>query len=235
MRILPAILIALTAFSFAFPFTTEAQERSAMDIYSLKGEEGGVFYDPDKDLAIATNGVIVKYLDVVLTADSATVNVQSGDTVADGRVRIQQGDQLWAGEHITYNFLTRQMASEQFRSGKSPVFAAGEKLQGDGTNEVYRAQNSYVTTDDVADPAVKVRASSITIYPGKSVNARNAVLYVGGVPVFYFPYYSRNIGRRANNFDFVPGYRSRLDRICWAVTAGSWMRKWTGNCISIIA
>jgi lipopolysaccharide assembly outer membrane protein LptD (OstA) len=147
---------------------------------------------------------------VVLTADSATVNVQSGETVADSRVRIQQGDQLWAGDHIRYNFLTRQMESEQFRTGKSPVFAAGEKLSGDVTNDVYRAQNAYVTTDDVADPAVKVRASSITIYPGKSVHARNGVLYVGGVPVFYFPYYSRNIGRRANNFDFVPGYRSRF-------------------------
>ena len=38
--------------------------------------------------------------------------------------------------------------------------------------------------------------------------ARHATLYVGGVPVFYFPYYSRKLGPRANNFSFVPGYRS---------------------------
>ena len=28
------------------------------------------------------------------------------------------------------------------------------------------------------------------------------------MPVFYFPYYSRNLGPRANNFNFVPGYRT---------------------------
>lgn len=208
MRKLPAILLALAAFSF--PFAATAQERLAIEVESLSPGEGGAFYDFKTGLAIATNGVIVKYGDAVLTADRATVNRQTGEVVADGRVRIQQGDQLWAGDHISYNFLTQQMESEQFRTGKSPVFAAGEELQGDRTNEVYRAQNAYVTTDDISEPAVKVRASSITIFPGKSVHARNAVLYVGGVPVFYFPYYSRNIGPRANNFNFVPGYRSRF-------------------------
>ena len=28
------------------------------------------------------------------------------------------------------------------------------------------------------------------------------------MPVFYFPYYTRNLGVHANNFNFTPGYRS---------------------------
>ena len=46
------------------------------------------------------------------------------------------------------------------------------------------------------------------IIPGRRIEATHAVLYVGDVPVFYFPYYSRNLGDRANNFNFTPGYRS---------------------------
>jgi lipopolysaccharide assembly outer membrane protein LptD (OstA) len=55
---------------------------------------------------------------------------------------------------------------------------------------------------------MQVRAKRITIVPGKRIEARDAVLYVGHVPVFYFPYYSRSLDARANNFNFVPGYRN---------------------------
>src|SRR5205807_1421159 len=46
------------------------------------------------------------------------------------------------------------------------------------------------------------------IVPGRKLIARHATLWVGGVPVFYFPYYSRNLGLRANNWNFLPGYRN---------------------------
>ena len=36
----------------------------------------------------------------------------------------------------------------------------------------------------------------------------NAVLFMDGVPTFYFPYYRRELGQHANNFNFLPGYRS---------------------------
>ena len=94
------------------------------------------------------------------------------------------------------------------------MFAAGEQLtgfidrKGNATNQV-TATSAYVTTDDYSDPAYKVRASRIRIIPGKTVQMWNAVVYVEGVPVFYFPYYERNIGPRANNFTTTPGYRSR--------------------------
>ncbi len=70
-------------------------------------------------------------------ADSASVNRQTGEAVADGNVRIEEGDQIWVGEHIRYNFKTHQMQSEQFRMGKPPVFAQGGQLQGDTTNQTY--------------------------------------------------------------------------------------------------
>ena len=228
MRKPPATLLALVAFSFAPLFPARAQERPPLLIDSLT-EDGRVDYDFKSGVAVATNGVLIRYGEAVLTADRAAVNQQTGEAVADGRVRIQQGAQLWAGEHISYNFLTRQMESQQFRTGMAPVFAAGEALSGDVTNEVYRAQHAYVTTDDVFEPAMRVRASSLTIFPGKSVRARNAVLYLGGVPVFYFPYYSCNIGPRANNFNFVPGYRSLFGPYLLSSYRWFWTEEMDGN------
>jgi LPS-assembly protein len=141
------------------------------------------------------------------------VDRNSGEAIADGHVHIQQGDQVFVGEHVRYNFHTHNLVADQFRSGKPPVFMEGKGVHGDiVSNRVeqgtYNATNGIITTDDVEKPAIKIRASRIKITPNVKVQAWNAVLYAEDVPLFYFPYYERNLGAHANNFDFVPGYRS---------------------------
>ena len=170
--------------------------------------QGMVDYDLASGTATGTNGVYIKYGSTTLTADSVSVNQQSGEAVADGNVRIESAGQLWVGDHIRYNFKTHQMQSSEFRTGKWPVFMNGRDLAGNSSNKVYYADDSFITTDDVADPEFRVHATRIKIVPGKSVELWNAVFYAHGVPVFYFPYYKRNLGPHANNFTFSPGYRS---------------------------
>lgn len=145
-----------------------------------------------------------------LTADKAVLNQESGEVVADGRVRILQDDQIWAGEHIVYNFKSRKMISSEFRTGKSPVFAGGSGLSGDVSNQVYTATNAFITTDDVARPAIRIRAKSIRIISGERIEATHATLLLGSVPVFYFPFYSRRFDAAGNHFNFTPGYRSQF-------------------------
>jgi len=215
MKLFPAI--ALFFFVIAAAFAAGAPSEESWEVESLNRvlpgvAEGQVFYD--LAAATGTNGVFIHYGspvygDAVLTADNVFVNTKTGDADADGNVRIESGDLLWVGDHIHYNFKTRQMRSEQFRTGKLPVFAGGTQLTGDGSNRVYTARSAFFTTDDAADPAYKIRASRIKIIPGKSVQMWNAVAYVDGVPVFYYPYYHRDISSKANNFMFIPGYRSR--------------------------
>ena len=212
MRRLPAIT-PLILFVAVLPFIASAQPEESWEIQALNRiipgvPEGGFYYDPASGLVRGTNGIIVKYGDATLSADSATLNEQTGDVEADGQVRIESGDQLWVGEHIRYNFKTHQMRSEEFRTGKPPVFAAGQALEGNITNHTYGAHHIFLTTDDVSNPATLVRASRVRIVPGKYIELWNAVLYAEGVPLFYFPYYKRNLGERANNFNFLPGYRS---------------------------
>jgi lipopolysaccharide assembly outer membrane protein LptD (OstA) len=203
----PRHILTLAFLTFAISLSASTQQQTAWEIEALT-PEGQVEYNLTNGVATCTNGVLVKYGEAVLTADRVSVNQQSGEVVADGHVRIQHEAQIWVGEHILYNLKTRQMEAEQFRTGKAPVFATGKVLRGDTTNGVYIAQNAYVTSDDIAAPFEKIRAKRLKIVPGKYFEAYNATLYLGGVPVFYFPYYSRKLGERVNNFTFVPGYRS---------------------------
>ncbi|HZI33378.1 MAG TPA: hypothetical protein VFF11_13645, partial [Candidatus Binatia bacterium] len=147
--------IALLFFAVIFAFSVSAQEQPSWEVKALSEVmpgtvEGEVDYDLSAGTATATNGIYVKYDRTTLTADNASLNTQTGQIVADGHVRIESGDELWVGDHITYNFKTRKMTSEQFRTGKYPIFAGGDGLTADVSNRVYTATNAYVTTDDSA-------------------------------------------------------------------------------------
>jgi lipopolysaccharide assembly outer membrane protein LptD (OstA) len=205
MRSLRATVFVLLTFPAAVCLC--AQEPQAWEIGAITAE-GYEEFDLRTGVITATNGVAIHYSNVVLVAWSASVNTNSGEVIADGNVRIQRDDQVWVGEHMRYNFKTRQIEAEQFRTGKTPVFIAAKGLHGDESNRVYFATNASITTDDVSQPFQKIRAKYIKIIPGQSVQARDATLFLGSVPVFYFPYYSRKLGDRADHFDFIPGFRS---------------------------
>jgi lipopolysaccharide assembly outer membrane protein LptD (OstA) len=197
-----------------------AQQRPPdWEIHALS-EAGNLEYDFQTGLTTGTNGVLVKSSSAVLTAERVTVNHETGEAIADGKVRIQYEDQIWVGEHIRYNFKTRLMEAEQFRTGKSPLFIEGQGLHAEVTNRVYAATNAFITTDDVSKPAIKVRAHYIKIIPGEKIEAHSATLYLAGVPVFYFPFYSRTLGPRANHFLFLPGYRSQYG--AFLLTSYTW-------------
>ncbi len=214
MKKLHAALLALAAMAMTVSVFGQVKEELPLEIRTLsKTGTGQIEYDAQNGV-VFTNGVQITYGDAILTADQARVNEITGDVIAAGHVRILWDDLVWTGDSIHLNFKTRQMQAEVFRTGAAPVFAAGEKLGvenlgGNLTNNIYTAENAFVTTDDIANPMEKVRASSIKIIPGKSIEARNAVLYLGNVPVFYFPYYKHRLDGSKNRFDFTPGYRTR--------------------------
>jgi lipopolysaccharide assembly outer membrane protein LptD (OstA) len=209
---LGAILrLTLTVGLWALPAVlwAQQQQQSAWVVESLAHEIGGYAeYDLTTGRYIASNNVVVTYGTAVLTANYATVNTQTGEVTADGRVRIQEAEQIWASEHVRYNFFTHQMTAEQFRTGQPPMFAEGKGLSGEVTNRTYVATDAVITSDDVAQPLVKVRAKRIKLIPGRKIEAYHATLYVGNIPIFYFPYYSRNLTEHAGHFNFLPGYRT---------------------------
>jgi LPS-assembly protein len=217
----PVILaLLLSAATFVLPASAQDESGDIIEALSkvLPGlPEGQMYYDSAGATMYWTNGVYFRHPDpagdVVVTANSASLNSKTGEIHADGNVRIESGGQLWVGEHIDYNFLTHRMSSQEFRTGAAPVFAGGRNLTGlvQSTNGVptrMTATNAFFTTDDVADPLYRVKADRIVIIPGKKVQMWNAVFYVGRVPMFYFPYYERALGNRVNHFTFIPGYRS---------------------------
>ena len=200
--------LLLVTVLFLVPLAVPAQQELPLHVEKASADS---WLEMDREgVVTVTNGVIVTYGGAVLIAERVTANLRTYNVEAFGRVRIQRDEQIWVGEHIHYNFTTGEIAADQFRYGKFPLFAEGVNLHSERSNTVYAGTGALITTDDVSEPATKLRASSITFYRGRRIVARNATLYLGGVPVFYFPYFSQRLDQHAGQFSFLPGYRSRF-------------------------
>lgn len=202
-RLCPILSLCLLTFFGKAPVT--AAEDAFIEIRS---ESGDVDYELSTGIATVTNRFVAQYQDVTLSANYGQLNRTSGEMILQGAVHLQREDQIWRGEELRYNFLTRQMSAGEFRTGRPPFFAAAKGLTADLTNNFYTATDAYLTTDDVAQPGLRVRAKSIRIVPGKYLEARHAILYAGKLPVFYLPYVRYNLDGDSNHWTLTPGYRS---------------------------
>ena len=235
MRRLRAIA-SLIFFAMAPCFFALGQEAPRLHAWSLNhfmtNLPEGSFYVTSDNTIVGTNGMCVQWGETVLTADSVTVHSTTGEAVSRGHVHIERSGLIWVGEDVRYNFKTHQMQSTEFRAGNTLVFVQGEQLQGDSSNQVYTARHSYVTTDDVDEPAARVYASRVTIVPGRYVEMRNAVVCLKGVPIFYFPYYRRGLGERSNNFSFQPGDSSSFGP--YLLTTYNWfLQDWADGAVHL--
>lgn len=187
-----------------------ADEKDALEIRALN-PDSRFDYDFATGTASLTNGVQVLYQDAVLTARRIRIDEATGDAEAEGGVNLTRGGQTWIGDALRYNFRSGAMQAQEFRLGSPPAFLGGERaitLEPAGTNRVYQLQDAFVTTDDLAEPGYRIQARSMTLRGNRRVVARDALLYLGDTPVFWFPYYTRQLGYHRLRWLATPGYRS---------------------------
>jgi lipopolysaccharide assembly outer membrane protein LptD (OstA) len=200
-------LLLLPWFSLVWLFPVVAAERLELDIQA-QGPEALFEYEESTATVTDPTGVVVRYRDAELTAGKVRFNRQTGEVMAEGKVRLQRGKEVWRGDWLGYNFTTRELHADRFRAGLAPIYLAGEGLTSALTNHTHSATNVLLTTDDIAQPVYKVRARRLKVIPGERIEADRATLYLGKVPVMYLPVYRRHMVRHSNFFAFVPGYRS---------------------------
>lgn len=199
-----------------------ADAEELLQVMSADGS-GEVELDPATGGATAVNGVIVRYRGTILRARS--VRFTGASVVeAEGDVQIESGQgghaQAWRGSRIIYDFDRQSMVAEDFKLGQRPFFVTGTRASGGDTNNAYAAENASFTTDDFSEPSYRIRAKRVEIKPGQYIDARNAVLYLRDVPVFYWPHYHKNLIRHTEFWTITPGYRSvygpfSLNRYHW--------------------
>src|SRR5436190_23077776 len=107
------LIFAVALCPLALSVEALAQEQLDWTIDALN-DNGWAEYDPATHIARGTNGVRFRSGLAVGTAESVTMNIENGEVVADGAVRIQRDNQIWTSEHVGFNSKTLEMEARQF-------------------------------------------------------------------------------------------------------------------------
>ena len=153
---------------------------------------------------VASGSVVAVYKDTKLTCDEATIYMATKDAYLKGGVRIAQAGVLLKGEEILYNFETRKGVLIQAEVETGPFRTSGDRARKVADSEfIYRG--GYLTTCDFETPHSRLQATEMKIFLNDKVVLKNAVIYVGNVPVFYTPVYVYPLDDKRPRVTIIPG------------------------------
>ncbi len=160
------------------------------------------------DIATADENVVLTYKGDVLYADHVIYDRSSKVVTATGNVRIYTGLRVYRGDVVTYNLDTKALTSANYRSLDYPKLVEGKGVTTPDPNH-YRLRAASFTTSNREHPSFHLEASTMEYRPGNQVVMKNVFLYIGDVPVFYFPIFVQSLQdtRPAYQFDVGAGGR----------------------------
>ncbi len=137
----------------------------------------------------AKGNVRIRGEGLTLLADKALLLGDRDEARAEGNVTILKDGDTLRGDRLSLNLKDQTGVMENgslfVRKGNVHLKARRMyKLVG----ESYRLERGDFTTCDADPPSWKFTATDVDVTLGEYATGKNALFYVGGVPVFYFPY-----------------------------------------------
>ena len=144
-----------------------------------------------KGLSQFSGDVEVVQGDRALRAEVITYDNDTGVFQAEGRAHIWESNIVWAGTRATYDLNSEVSVLDEGRywilGGRGRGNA--ERLINDRKADVTLLEGVDYSTCPLSDEAWRISASSIKLdHKSDRGSARDAVLRVKNIPVFYFPY-----------------------------------------------
>ena len=200
MRTPVLLLASLLASAGLSPGEFKTPENAPIEITST----GATTYE--SGLATARDNVAIHVGDTDIYADYAQYNTNTHDVVLRGHVRVYRGLTLYIAESGVYNTETKQIRGINSRTESEPYFLSGENVQSISENG-YLIRNGTFTTHDSQKADFHLRARKIRVYEGDRVIFMNVTMYIGNVPVFWWPYMYQSLSD-SFSFTVTPAYLS---------------------------
>lgn len=145
--------------------------------------------DTPSDSYRAEGDVRITQQGASLLADSVVYHRLTGDAVAEGNVRLERGGDSMNGKKLSLNLITQhgEMLNGELFVKKSNFRLRADRMLKTGEAD-YRVERGSFTTCDGDNPSWRFEASRVDVTLEEYATAKNAVFYVGDMPMFYTPY-----------------------------------------------
>ena len=209
MLVAAALLILLAVPAIGFP--EEIQENAAGQVHTeIPYRDGIVKLTSDWQEEISGNRfraqghVVIAFKDVVITAEAAEYNKETGEGSMTGRIRFSQKDLWLVCSRAEFNVQT-QTGVFYDASGYADreFFVTGRTIYKTG-RDTYRVEEGIATTCRDKLPKWSFSASRTSIRIDSTARMHHTVFKIKGVPVFYAPYMVLPMAKKVRSSGFVP-------------------------------
>jgi len=158
---------------------------------------------PDRQIAVAEGNVRIEFEDGSLTANRVTVFTDTKDAYAQGRVRLERGNEVFRGEMVHYNINTKKGRFLEGTAFAEPWYQHGRVIEHIAEG-VLRVKPGYLTSCEFEPPHFRLQGREATVFTtDKIARGRNVTLTVEELPLIYFPWLS--VADRQTPFFLIPG------------------------------
>ncbi|MDD5097361.1 MAG: LPS assembly protein LptD [Candidatus Omnitrophica bacterium] len=195
--ILAVSCILITTKSFA-------EERVGESPLIINGDN--VEYAADSKEVVATGNIEVIYKGSKLTCNKLKVNMSTKEGLAEGNARLEDAKGVVTGEKIVYDFAkkTGVIYNADFRA--NPYFGKAKKVEKVSESE-FVTKGGYFTTCSFDQPHYRFGVKKLNMFPGDKMQAQQATLYLGAVPLLYLPRFNYSMKEPIMHVQVEPGTR----------------------------
>lgn len=145
--------------------------------------------DEEKDIFQAQGNVEVKWDGYTLLSDSALVRKGDNEAIVEGNVFLRKEGVEFKSERIKINYVTQRGEADNgsLYITQRNFHVRGERFTKTGSDE-YHLERGTFTTCDGDSPSWRFAVSGLDVTVEEYATGRNAVFYVGDMPLFYSPY-----------------------------------------------
>src|SRR5213595_2662795 len=200
MRTLVLLIATLLASADLIQGEIKTPENAPIEITST----GETTYE--NSLATARDNVAIHIGNTDIYADYAQYNSTTHDVELRGHVRIYRDTSLYIAENGIYNTETKKIRALNARTESQPYFLTGKHVTSISDNG-YLINDGTFTTHDSPKADFHLHARTIRVYENDRVIFQYVTMYVGKVPVFWWPYLYQSLNE-AFSFTVSPAYLS---------------------------
>jgi lipopolysaccharide export system protein LptA len=180
-----------------------ADSSSDTRVVAVRGDR--LEYAQDGHYVVGEGHVAVRQGETELFADHIHIGLDDHWVEAEGNVVWCEGKQMVHAQRVRVNLKTKTGTAEGILYGQGPWVASGQHVEKTSEKDIFLAEGAF-TSCDRRNPHYRIVAREIHLVVGEWMAVYGAMAYVGVVPVFYFPYFSRNLRDPRPPIIVMPGY-----------------------------
>jgi len=171
----------LAVFIFALSFAGHAEEKKIIV------EAGKLTSSLFPRSIIGEGKVKVRFGEILISAEKIEVNLTTGEVKGWGNILLQLDSYKVKGKTVGFNLRKNEGFIEKPQGREGPIIFKG--IRAYLSLQEMRIEEGNFTTCDLPHPHYHIKAKIIEFYPGEKVVVRNAVFYLGSIPLFWTPVY----------------------------------------------